>query len=240
MPTPPVLDAKEFNAKLKDLIMNGRTDLHNMYGRREAESHTSLQMPIQKGEEITRNLVPGMGFSYEVADLFCLSWDGWIGDSGSMIHEKGGKRKETLIRYVDGITEIYSMSNEAGVLALRFTNTSGGKKHWTRQSRQYLDQDRKKVVGERQGHLQDVIPDCPNKRAGARKGFGAVAFQLLRIGSDSGVARLLRDLDQDPIVREYIGVLPVESDLEQQMEDMWFVVHHILLFTNLIGLKTKA
>ena len=56
-----------------------------------------------------------------------------------MIREEGGKRKKTLIEFVDYITEICSMANESGVFAMRFMNSGGGKKNWTEKSKDYLD-----------------------------------------------------------------------------------------------------
>ena len=56
-----------------------------------------------------------------------------------MIHEEKGARKKTLIQLIDHITEIYSMANESGVLAMRFMNSRGGKKNWTGESKDYLD-----------------------------------------------------------------------------------------------------
>ena len=56
-----------------------------------------------------------------------------------MIHEEKGSRKKTLIQLIDHITEIHSMANESGVLALRFINSRGGKKNWTGKSKEYLD-----------------------------------------------------------------------------------------------------
>ena len=65
---------------------------------------------------------------------------GWcIDDSDSMINEENGKRKETLIQFIDHITEICSMANESGISALRFMNSRGGKKNWTGKSKDYLD-----------------------------------------------------------------------------------------------------
>ena len=58
----------------------------------------------------------------------------------------------------------------------------------------------------------------------AHNGFVAVTFQFSRIGNDPGAAQLLIDLDDDPDLGEYIDVLPVEFDLERQLEDKWFVV----------------
>jgi len=52
--------------------------------------------------------------------------NGWIDDSDSMIYEESGARKKTLIQFVDHITEIYSMANEPGILAIAFTNPEGG------------------------------------------------------------------------------------------------------------------
>ena len=57
-----------------------------------------------------------------------------------MINEQNGHRKETLIQFIDHITEIYSMANESGILAMRFINQRGGKKNWTGKSQEYLDQ----------------------------------------------------------------------------------------------------
>ena len=66
--------------------------------------------------------------------------DGWIDDSDSMISEQNGARKETLIQLIDHITEIYSMANESGILALRFMNSEAGKENWNeKSSREYLD-----------------------------------------------------------------------------------------------------
>jgi len=56
-----------------------------------------------------------------------------------MISQDNGERKETLIQFVDHITEIYSMANESGILAMRFMNRGGGKKNWTGESKDYLD-----------------------------------------------------------------------------------------------------
>ena len=56
-----------------------------------------------------------------------------------MIREENGKRKETLIQFIDHITKICSMANESGIFAMRFMNSGGGKKNWTRESKDYLD-----------------------------------------------------------------------------------------------------
>ena len=65
--------------------------------------------------------------------------DGWIDDSNSMIRNEKGKRKETLIKSIDHITEICSMANESGILAMRFINSCRGKNNWTGTSQDYLD-----------------------------------------------------------------------------------------------------
>ena len=65
---------------------------------------------------------------------------GWIDDSDSMISEEAGQRKQTLVQFIDHITEIYSMANESGILALRFMNSGGGKENWTGKLENYLDQ----------------------------------------------------------------------------------------------------
>ena len=57
-----------------------------------------------------------------------------------MVHEENGARKNALIQFVDHITEIYSMANESGILAMRFMNGRKGKKNWTQESsKEYLD-----------------------------------------------------------------------------------------------------
>ena len=64
--------------------------------------------------------------------------------------------------------------------------------------------------------------------------FTAVSFQFSRIGNDPGAAELLKGLDQDLTLGEYIDVLPVEFDLETQIKDP-FVVCHNLLFAKLMN-----
>ena len=73
--------------------------------------------------------------------LSYLSFHGLTDDSDSMVNEDNGERKKTLIEYVDHITDIYSMANESGILAMRFINGRGGKKKWTGEpsSREYLE-----------------------------------------------------------------------------------------------------
>ena len=71
----------------------------------------------------------------------------------------------------------------------------------------------------------------------AYKGPTAVSFQFSRIGNDPGAAQLLRDLDEDPDLGEYIDVLPVEFNLKKQLEDKWFVVCRNQLSSKLINLK---
>ena len=68
----------------------------------------------------------------------------------------------------------------------------------------------------------------------AYNGLTAVTFQFSRIGNDPGAARLLIDLDQDPDLGKFIDILPVEFDLERQLEDKWWVVCHNQLFKLLI------
>jgi len=70
--------------------------------------------------------------------LFRLFLDGWIDDSDSMNCEEIGARKKALIQFIDRITEIYSMANESGILAMRFVNSCRGEKNWTGKSQDYL------------------------------------------------------------------------------------------------------
>lgn len=57
-------------------------------------------------------------------------------------------------------------------------------------------------------------------------GFTAVSFQFSRIGNDSGAEQLLIDLDDDTDLGNYIDVLPVKFDLEDQLKDKWWMVCH--------------
>ena len=69
----------------------------------------------------------------------------------------------------------------------------------------------------------------------AYNGLIAVTFQFSCIGNDPGAAQLLRDLHDDPNLREFLDVLPVEFDLECLLADKWWwVVCHNQLFKLLI------
>ena len=57
-----------------------------------------------------------------------------------MVSDKNGARKKSLIEFVDHITEICSIANGSGILAMRFMNGARGKKNWTGKSQGYLDQ----------------------------------------------------------------------------------------------------
>ncbi|KAG0128933.1 hypothetical protein HOY82DRAFT_611482 [Tuber indicum] len=134
----------EIYAKLKDVITEVRPGLQNMYGKTEEELNNSLEVPINRGEEMARRLIREMGCTREVAkELTVLTlYDVaiLIDDSDSMIREEGGKRIKTLRQFIDHITEIYSMANESGVLVMRFMNRPGGKTNWTEESSQeYLN-----------------------------------------------------------------------------------------------------
>jgi len=65
---------EEISERFKDLIMNRREGLKNMYGETEDELNKSLEMPIKRGEEMARKLVTEMGCSRKVAiDLTVLT-----------------------------------------------------------------------------------------------------------------------------------------------------------------------
>ena len=70
---------------------------------------------------------------------FVLLTLGWIDDSSSMISEENGERMETFARFIDHITEIYSMANESGILAIRYMNRPGGRENWTGKWHEYPD-----------------------------------------------------------------------------------------------------
>ncbi|KAG0641320.1 hypothetical protein HOY80DRAFT_1135354 [Tuber brumale] len=136
-------DRDEIYVKLKEVIMEVRPGLQNMYGKTEAELNRSLELPVKRGEGMVRQLIQDMGCTREVAkELTVLTlYDVaiLIDDSDSMIRAEGGKRIKTLIQFIDHITEIYSMANESGVLAIRFMNRPGGQKNWKGKSQEYLD-----------------------------------------------------------------------------------------------------
>ena len=65
---------EKIGERLKDLIMNQRKGLKNMYGETEEELNKSLEAPIRRGEEMTRKLITEMGCSREIAiDLTVLA-----------------------------------------------------------------------------------------------------------------------------------------------------------------------
>ncbi|PUU82953.1 hypothetical protein B9Z19DRAFT_1073820 [Tuber borchii] len=125
--------------------MNHRKGLQKIYGGTESDLDRTLEVPIKKGVEMMRSLMSEteMACDRETAkDLTVLTlYDVaiLIDDSDSMRSEEYGRRKKTLIQFVDHITEIYSMANESGILAIRFLNGSRGKKNWTGKSQEYLD-----------------------------------------------------------------------------------------------------
>jgi len=65
---------EKIGERLKDLIMNRRKGLKNMYGKTEDELNKSLEAPIKRGEEMARKLITEMGCSREIAiDLTALA-----------------------------------------------------------------------------------------------------------------------------------------------------------------------
>jgi len=70
-------------------------------------------------------------------------------------------------------------------------------------------------------------------------GFTAVLFQFIRVGSDRSTAQLLLDLDQDPDLAEFVGVLPFKFNPEYQPEDKWDIVCYNQLLFKLIALKRR-
>ena len=65
---------EKIGERLKDLIMNQRKGLKNMYGETEEELNNSLEAPITRGEEMARKLITEMGCSREIAiDLTVLA-----------------------------------------------------------------------------------------------------------------------------------------------------------------------
>jgi len=69
-----VPSGEKIGERLKDLIMNQRKGLKNMYGETEEELNNSLEAPITRGEEMARKLITEMGCSREIAiDLTVLA-----------------------------------------------------------------------------------------------------------------------------------------------------------------------
>jgi len=65
--TTPIPSGEEISKKFKDLILNRRKGLKNMYGETENELNESLEAPVRKGEEMARKLIMEMGCGREVA-----------------------------------------------------------------------------------------------------------------------------------------------------------------------------
>jgi len=57
-----------------------------------------------------------------------------------MAYEEEGARVKILIQFIDHITEICSMANESGILAIRFINNFRDKNNWTGELKGHLDQ----------------------------------------------------------------------------------------------------
>ena len=75
---------------------------------------------------------------YFPQDWFRSPSDGWIDDSDSMIWEENGKRKKTLVGFIDDIRKICSMANESGTPTMRFMNRAGDTENWTEKWQEYL------------------------------------------------------------------------------------------------------
>jgi len=70
--TTKVPSGEEIGERLKDLILNRRKGLKNMYGETENELNQSLEGPIRRGEEMARKLIMEMGCGREVAKEFTV------------------------------------------------------------------------------------------------------------------------------------------------------------------------
>ncbi|PUU80842.1 hypothetical protein B9Z19DRAFT_683156 [Tuber borchii] len=139
----PIPSSKEIGERLKDVITNRQKDLRKIYGETGPELDNRLESRIEKGVEMAKKLIREMGCPFRIAiDLTVLTlYDVaiLIDDSDSMVREENGKRKKTLIQFIDLITETYSMANESGIRAMRFMNSGRGKSDWTDKSQEYLD-----------------------------------------------------------------------------------------------------
>ncbi|PUU79856.1 hypothetical protein B9Z19DRAFT_977489 [Tuber borchii] len=139
-------NGEEIGERLMNLIKRDRKGLQKIYGETEAELDKNLRAPIKRGEEMARKLITEMGCGYYIAtDLTVLTlYDVviLIDDSDSMAYEENGARKETVIQFIDYITEICSMANESDILAMRFTKRAGGQKKSPGKSQEYLGHHR--------------------------------------------------------------------------------------------------
>ena len=66
-----ILKGEQVGERLKDLIINHRKGLQNMYGETEAELDKCLEVPTKRGEEMARKLI-AMGCDIEVAKNLTL------------------------------------------------------------------------------------------------------------------------------------------------------------------------
>ncbi|PUU80852.1 hypothetical protein B9Z19DRAFT_1106818 [Tuber borchii] len=222
-----------------------------MYGGTGAELDKSLKVPIKRGEGMARKLVADMGCPLEVAkDLTVLTlYDVaiLIDDSDSMISGENGQGK-TLIQFIDHITEIYSMANESGILALRFNNYGGAAMIGTELKKKILyefaignpNQKKPLLVLIVTAGVQDfferrclgrVARGCVGERERAGKGRDAVSFQFSLMGNDPSADTLLHSLYSSigGGIGKYIDVLPVDRHFGPQLVDKWFVLPKILV-----------
>ncbi|PUU79854.1 hypothetical protein B9Z19DRAFT_977536 [Tuber borchii] len=85
------------------------------------------------------------------------------------------------------------------------------------------------IEGERKNHLKEVIEGCADVCERAGNGRTAVSFQFSRIGNDPDAHKLFLELDDDPVLGEFIDVLDIGLDPKNALEDKWFAVPKILL-----------
>ncbi|CUS12903.1 unnamed protein product [Tuber aestivum] len=191
--------AKEIGAKLIAVIKEDRKSLKNLYGTTDQELDENLKDPIKKGVEMAGKLITEKGCSYEIAiDLTALTLYNvavLIDDSGSMISEENGERKNTLIQYVDSITEICSMANDCGIAAMRFMNSKKGKRNWRADSSQgYLDEHLYGGVTRIGTELQSKILDVLAPKAPSQKNPEQKRPLLVLTVTDGAVCFLLKFL----------------------------------------------
>ncbi|PUU80839.1 hypothetical protein B9Z19DRAFT_973419 [Tuber borchii] len=115
---------------LKNLV-GRRNFLQNVYGNTEEQLGKNLKDSIQKGEEMVRTLVEmkcDVKVAIELTLLTLYDVAILIDDSGSMILEENGQRKDTLIWLIKEISDIYSMANGPDAHTMHFLNTTEVKK----------------------------------------------------------------------------------------------------------------
>ncbi|KAF8248703.1 hypothetical protein K440DRAFT_599899 [Wilcoxina mikolae CBS 423.85] len=88
------------------------------------------------------------------------------------------------------------------------------------------------IEGEPQGRLKKNINNCIHKlQTEPDRDQHDIAFYFAHIGNDPGAKKLIRDLDNDPTLGQWIDCFPVESRIEsvENPKKKWNVLSKLLL-----------